>query len=152
MFWTFQETLGLMPPKLAFQKLAPSGFIFITVWLPLRRWKFQNYSWESALKSLLPAPHAHHKHLQSITVILKAWITEKPSFQVHPPFSPPFSAFSPAEPFCFCASFLIPIPTSCELLFEEVVCSLVPSSGPLPSYGVKYSQAFKKVILPSFTI
>ena len=38
MFWTFQETLGLMPPKLAFQKLAPSGFIFITVWLPLRRW------------------------------------------------------------------------------------------------------------------
>lgn len=99
MFWTFQETLGLMPPKLAFQKLAPSGFIFITVWLPLKRRKFQNYSWELALKSLLPTPHAHHKHLQSITVILKAWITEKPSFQVHPPFSPPSSAFSAAEPF-----------------------------------------------------
>ena len=126
MFWTFQETLYLTPHE------------FIMVWLLFKR---------SPPKCPAQTNVEHTSYFKSMG---------EPWFQMcglHS--SLPFSVFSPAVSSCLCSSFFVCLPPSCGLLFEEVVCSLVPYSSPLSSYDVKYNQTLlkkKKKILLSFMI
>ena len=116
-------------------------------WLLFKRLRFKNYSWGLALKSLwlfLHLLNVHLKPMWNITVILEAWIMEKSDSKYAFHSSLPSSAFSPAVFSCLCVSFFVSLLPSYEPLFAEVVCSLVPYSGPLYSYGVKYNQTFLK--------
>lgn len=115
MFWTFQETLYLTPHE------------FIMVWLLFKR---------SPPKCPAQTNVEHTSYFKSMG---------EPWFQMcglHS--SLPFSVFSPALSSCLCSSFFVCLPPSCGLLFEEVVCSLVPYSSPLSSYDVKYNQTLLK--------